>query len=51
MKYLIATAAIFAASTASADVSKVKVFDHTKIVTQSVPISETRCQDVKVPIY
>ena len=51
MKYLIATAAIFAASTASADVSKVKVFDHTKIVTQSVPISETRCQDIKVPIY
>ena len=51
MKYLIATAAIFTASIASADVSKVKVFDHTKIVTQSVPVSETRCQDVKVPIY
>ena len=51
MKYLIATAAIFTSSIASADVSKVKVFDHTKIVTQSVPVSETRCQDVKVPIY
>ena len=51
MKHLITTAFLFAATTASAEVSKVKVFDHTKIVTQSVPISETRCQDVKVPIY
>ena len=51
MKYLITTALLFAATTASAEVSKVKVFDHTKIVTQSVPVSETRCQDVKVPIY
>jgi len=51
MKYLITTAFLFVATTASAEVSKVKVFDHTKIVTQSVPVSETRCQDVKVPIY
>ena len=51
MKYLITTALLFAGTTASAEVSKVKVFDHTKIVTQSVPVSETRCQDVKVPIY
>ena len=51
MKYLITTAFLFAATTASAEVSKVKVFDHTKVVTQSVPVSETRCQDVKVPIY
>lgn len=51
MKYLITTAFLFAATTASAEVNKVKVFDHTKVVTQSVPISETRCQDVKVPIY
>jgi len=51
MKYLIATAAIFAASTASAQVSKVKVYDHTKTVTQSIPVTETRCKDVQVPIY
>lgn len=51
MKYLITTAFLFAATAASAEVNKVKVFDHTKVVTQSVPISETRCQDVKVPIY
>tara|TARA_Y100000385_G_scaffold259243_1_gene287879 strand:- start:52 stop:492 length:441 start_codon:yes stop_codon:yes gene_type:complete len=51
MKYFLATAAILAATTASAEVSKVKVYDHTKVVTQSVPVSETRCQDVKVPIY
>jgi len=51
MKYLITTAFVFAASSASAQVSKVKVYDHTKTVTQSVPVSETRCQDVRVPIY
>ena len=51
MKYFLATAAILAATTASAEVSKVKVYEHTKVVTQSVPGSETRCQDVKVPIY
>jgi uncharacterized protein YcfJ len=51
MKYLLATAAILLATTASAEVSKVKVYDHTKVVTQSVPVSETRCQDVQVPIY
>ena len=51
MKYSLAAAAILIASTASAEVSKVKVYDHTKVVTQSVPVSETRCQDVRVPIY
>ena len=51
MKYLITTAFIFAATSASAEVSKVKVYDHTKTVTQSVPVSETRCQEVQVPIY
>ena len=51
MKYLIATAAILAASSACADVSKVKVFDHTKVITQSVPVTETRCSEIQVPIY
>jgi uncharacterized protein YcfJ len=51
MKYLIATAAILAASSAHADVSKVKVFDHTKVITQSVPVTETRCSEIQVPIY
>lgn len=51
MKYFLAAAATLLATTASAEVSKVKVYDHTKVVTQSVPVSETRCQDVKVPIY
>jgi len=51
MKYLIATAAILAASSAHADVSKVKVFDHTKVVTQSIPVTETRCSEIQVPIY
>lgn len=52
MKHLLATVAILAASTASAQqVTKPKVYDHTKTVTQSVPVTERRCQDVQVPIY
>ena len=51
MKYLIATAAILVACTANAEVSNIKVFDHVKTVTQSIPTTETRCQDVQVPVY
>jgi len=51
MKLLLATAAVFAATSVSAEVTKVKVYDHTKTVTQSMPVSERRCQDVQVPIY
>ena len=51
MKYLITAAAVLAATTASAEVTNIKVFDHKKTVTQSVPVSERRCQDVQVPIY
>ena len=40
-----------ATAAAAEKADRVKVYDHTKIVTQSVPVSETRCQDVKVPIY
>lgn len=36
---------------ANENVEDIKVYDHTKIVTQSVPVSEKRCQDIKVPIY
>lgn len=40
------------ATAAAADtVEKIKVYDHTKTVTQSIPMTETRCQDVQVPIY
>jgi uncharacterized protein YcfJ len=45
---------VMAAATAAAaneNIKDIKVYDHTKIVTQSVPVSERRCQDVKVPIY
>jgi uncharacterized protein YcfJ len=51
MKYLTITAAIFAASAASADVSRVKIFDHSKTVVRSTPVTETRCNNVSVPIY
>ena len=40
------------ATTAMAEVpNDVKVFDHTKSIIQSNPITERRCQDVEVPIY
>jgi len=51
MKLLLATTALFAATSVSAEVSNIKIFDHNKTVTQSVPVSERRCQDVQVPIY
>jgi uncharacterized protein YcfJ len=52
MKYSLALVAALASSTAMAgNVTKVKVFDHTEIVTQSIPVTETRCQEVQVPIY
>lgn len=40
-----------ATAAAAESVEKIKVYDHTKTVTQSTPITETRCQDVQVPIY
>lgn len=40
-----------ATAAAAEKADRVKVYDHTKIVTQSIPVAETRCQDVKVPIY
>jgi len=51
MKLILASAALFAATSVSAEVAKIKIYDHTKTVTQSVPVSERRCQDIKVPIY
>jgi len=40
------------ASPAFADkANDVKVFDHTKTIIQSNPVTERRCQDVEVPIY
>ena len=40
------------ATAAAADkVEKIKVYDHTKTVIQSIPITEKRCQDVQVPVY
>lgn len=40
------------ATTAMAEVpNDVKIFDHTKSIIQSNPMTERRCQDVQVPIY
>ena len=40
------------ATTAMAEVpNDVKIFDHTKSIIQSNPVTERRCQDVQVPIY
>ena len=50
---LIATAALVFATPLFANqaAKDVRVFDHTKTVTVSVPITTTECYDVEVPIY
>lgn len=50
----ILTAAILMLATpamAKQTVSNVVVYDHTKTVTQNIPVTETLCQNVQVPIY
>lgn len=51
MKRLAIIATLVASPAFAGEVSKVKIFDHTKTVTQSIPTTETRCQDIQVPIY
>jgi uncharacterized protein YcfJ len=54
MKQLLMTAGVVAltSTTAMAETPKnVRVFDHTKIVTQSVPSTERRCFKNKKPVY
>ena len=54
MKFFLMTTAAIAMMTSPAFADKandVKVFDHTKTVIQSNPVTERRCQDVQVPIY
>ena len=52
MKKLLAVPLIAFASTASADqIDRVKVYDHTKTIYQESPVVQTRCDEVKVPIY
>lgn len=36
---------------ANQSVSKVKVFDHTKIIYKQIPTNQTICRDVKIPVY
>lgn len=54
MKFFLMTTAAIAMMTSPAFADKVRdvrVFDHTKTVIQSNPVTERRCQDVQVPIY
>ena len=54
MKNLITTAALIVATTpafAGDIVKDVKVFDHTKTVTQYIPTTTYVCSDVKKPVY
>ena len=50
---LIATAALAFATPVFANqaAKDVRVFDHTKTVTTTVPVTTTECYDVEVPIY
>ena len=49
----ILTAGIILAATpvVSQEATRIKIYDHNTIVTTSQPYTETKCQDVKVPIY
>jgi len=47
----IATSLALATPAVAQQVTNPKVFDHTKTITQSNPVTERRCQDVQVPIY
>ena len=53
MKSLAAMVMLVASTSALAaeEATNVKIYDHTKIVTQSNPVTERRCNDVQVPIY
>ena len=53
MKYSLALFVVlgFCAPAHASEITNVKVYDHTKIVTQSIPTTDRRCQDVNVPIY
>jgi uncharacterized protein YcfJ len=45
------TSTLLATAVAADTVDRVKVFDHTKTVVTQVPQTQTRCQNVDVPIY
>ena len=53
MKHSLALLVIlgFCSPAHASDITNIKIYDHTKVVTQSVPLTERRCQDVNVPIY
>ena len=53
MKHSLAFLAVlgFCSPAHASDVTDIKIYDHTKRVTQSVPVTERRCQDVNIPIY
>ena len=54
MKYTLSTIAasvVLATSAYAGTGTNVKIFDHNTTVVRSTPITETRCNDVSVPIY
>ncbi len=54
MKNFMLTAAFIAASTpamANQTVTDVKVYDHTKVITKYIPVTQYVCTDIKKPVY
>ena len=51
MKRLAIITSLLAAPVAADQANDIKLYDHTKIVTQSIPTTDRRCQDISVPIY
>ena len=48
---VVLASSLLATAVAADTVDRVKVFDHTKTVVTQVPQTQTRCQNVEVPIY
>lgn len=53
MKNILTAAILIMATPAFAkqNVTDVVVYDHTKTITQNIPVTETICENVQVPIY
>ena len=51
MKTLTFTLALAASAAAADKVDRIKIYDHNKTIYTNVPITDTFCRDVQMPIY
>lgn len=48
---VLATALVAAPAAMAETPSKVRIFDHTKTIVTEVPVTQRRCNEVRVPVY